>query len=528
MALATRCPHCGTTFRVASDQLKLRGGIVRCGACQQVFDGNASLVDLDQPAAPAAAPAHTAPQEPPATPAEATPAVPAHADDVPVYTLDLDATLDPLGILPKPADDEPMPDHHEQAVEAPAPDATESMPEPGPEPEPEPEAALEPAPDASPEPEPPASTQAPAGLQPGAGAQAAFEPVPEAPEPEAAVWPEPSAGRHPEPQEHDEPAATAPPAEHHRTVFSMGSALLDEPEPRIEPVVPELQAQGANEPVESEEPAAARVEPSFDLPVDEELVAAPAPDAHAHREPLAHDEFAEEAEAVLRAAENAPPLPVRESADVHFAPPPPPPAKSAKARLAARRSKLTPTKIAPPKLRVPEIDEPEFVKRGRQREQWGKRSTILLASGALLLLIALAMQGVYIFRDVLSARYPALRPAVAAVCSVLRCRVELPAQIDNLVIETGELQTLGPDTYQLTTLLRNQGTLVQAWPHIELALTGAGGKPLLRRVFKPSEYLPHGVSPAAGFAARTEQPVRLYFQLEQLKPSDYHIAVFYP
>jgi hypothetical protein len=114
------------------------------------------------------------------------------------------------------------------------------------------------------------------------------------------------------------------------------------------------------------------------------------------------------------------------------------------------------------------------------------------------------------------------------MCSVLRCRVELPTQIDNLVIETGELQTLAPDTYQLSTLLRNQGALVQAWPHIELALTDANDKPLLRRVFKPAEYLPHGVSPAAGFAARTEQPVRLYFQLEQLKPSGYHIAVFYP
>ena len=46
MALATQCPHCGTTSRVAADQLKLRGGIVRCGACQGVFDGNTALVDL--------------------------------------------------------------------------------------------------------------------------------------------------------------------------------------------------------------------------------------------------------------------------------------------------------------------------------------------------------------------------------------------------------------------------------------------------------------------------------------------------
>ena len=62
MALATICPHCHTTFRVASDQLKLRGGIVRCGACHEVFDGNAALIDLamiptDAPASVAEEPA---------------------------------------------------------------------------------------------------------------------------------------------------------------------------------------------------------------------------------------------------------------------------------------------------------------------------------------------------------------------------------------------------------------------------------------------------------------------------------------
>jgi predicted Zn finger-like uncharacterized protein len=39
MALATQCPHCYTTFRVANDQLKLHAGLVRCGACQQTFNG---------------------------------------------------------------------------------------------------------------------------------------------------------------------------------------------------------------------------------------------------------------------------------------------------------------------------------------------------------------------------------------------------------------------------------------------------------------------------------------------------------
>jgi hypothetical protein len=226
------------------------------------------------------------------------------------------------------------------------------------------------------------------------------------------------------------------------------------------------------------------------------------------------------------AAEHTP-LPQRESAEGAAMPPPSPTPKSARARQLARRSKLTPTKIDAPKLRVPEIDEPEFVKRGRQREQSGRRRLILMGAGSVVLLLVLAAQAAVIFRNDLVARMPGTRPALTALCSVLHCRVELPARVDNLTIETGELQTLGPNTYVLATLLHNQGGAMQAWPDIELALTDATDRPLVRRVFAPADYLPKDAA-AAGFAAHGEQAVRLYFQLDQLKPSGYHIAVFYP
>jgi hypothetical protein len=51
---------------------------------------------------------------------------------------------------------------------------------------------------------------------------------------------------------------------------------------------------------------------------------------------------------------------------------------------------------------------------------------------------------------VLAARYPAAKPVLVRGCALLGCRIELPAQIDNLAIETGELTTLGGDTYSLT------------------------------------------------------------------------------
>jgi len=52
MALATRCPNCQVLFRVVADQLKLRGGLVRCGSCRHVFDAIGSLAYVDDASMP--------------------------------------------------------------------------------------------------------------------------------------------------------------------------------------------------------------------------------------------------------------------------------------------------------------------------------------------------------------------------------------------------------------------------------------------------------------------------------------------
>ena len=48
MNLVTRCPDCDTTFRVQPAQLSARGGRVRCGKCNRVFDGLAQIVEEDE------------------------------------------------------------------------------------------------------------------------------------------------------------------------------------------------------------------------------------------------------------------------------------------------------------------------------------------------------------------------------------------------------------------------------------------------------------------------------------------------
>ena len=50
--MLTRCPHCQTHFRVTAEQLKIRQGTVRCGACQEVFDALETLHDESLAALP--------------------------------------------------------------------------------------------------------------------------------------------------------------------------------------------------------------------------------------------------------------------------------------------------------------------------------------------------------------------------------------------------------------------------------------------------------------------------------------------
>jgi predicted Zn finger-like uncharacterized protein len=61
--LATRCTHCGTSFRVSEEQLSISDGYVRCGRCDAVFNARDALFDLEggnpsqpMPLAPATAP----------------------------------------------------------------------------------------------------------------------------------------------------------------------------------------------------------------------------------------------------------------------------------------------------------------------------------------------------------------------------------------------------------------------------------------------------------------------------------------
>ncbi len=47
--MVTRCPHCGTSFRITSSLLKMHQGLVRCGHCSEVFNAFDSLSTVHAP-----------------------------------------------------------------------------------------------------------------------------------------------------------------------------------------------------------------------------------------------------------------------------------------------------------------------------------------------------------------------------------------------------------------------------------------------------------------------------------------------
>jgi predicted Zn finger-like uncharacterized protein len=57
MSVVTRCPGCGTAFRVTDAQLQARAGRVRCGRCGNAFDARVGLVPRGVPSASTEVPA---------------------------------------------------------------------------------------------------------------------------------------------------------------------------------------------------------------------------------------------------------------------------------------------------------------------------------------------------------------------------------------------------------------------------------------------------------------------------------------
>jgi predicted Zn finger-like uncharacterized protein len=392
MALATRCPHCKTTFKVANDQLKLRAGLVRCGACKEIFNGIEHLLRPDA-------------VEKSASP---TPTPPEPASVVPVAE-----TAPP--IKPDTAPKEETPDIASFLRSRPATPESESE-------------STKPAPAARP-------------VAPAA------------------------------PLDHSYHSAENDPLQRMTLVdFSYANDDTAEEDPTTQPQ-PQQKTQ-----------------------------AQPKPD------PNQPDPLKEAIEALQRK-----PLRGRKKLG----------RKHRKAEHDDEEEDIDEGDS--------EAEEPDFMIRARRREGIGRKIRLFMGIASVFMLMALAAQSTYVLRNKLAVWFPQARPTLDRVCAVLDCRVNLPAQIEAVSIESSELQALAPEknTFSLTLLLRNHSATAQAWPNIELTLNDANEQAIARRVFLPREYLGRQQD-STGFAAKSEQSFKLFFELTEIKASGYRVYVFYP
>lgn len=412
MALATQCPHCHTTFRVAHDQLKLRAGIVRCGTCKQIFNGVEHLLPPDaiqsagtqRPPEAAASGGKIEPGQPPVTPVVAPSYDSQH---------DGDMTFKPF-----------------------QPIVTETSVKPAPE----------------------IPTEAPAAIQPEPIASPAIDLNLDQAEYEAL---EQMTQKHF--IEAEQPWEDIP----------LKPSTLELPPIKMEAA--ENKAVLETEILQPSLPAAEETAiPDFLLAGIED-----------HRQ---HPSLAMNAISVSSAD-------VCDEAENDFA-----------------------------------SEEPDFVKRGRQQQHYKRPRQLLFGIGALLLFIGAIAQATYTFRNQIAARLPQTKPLLASACAIVGCKVAWPEQIDLLTIEASELQALpnNSSAFSLTLLLRNHGSSTEAWPSIQLTLNDENERAVARRIFTPREYLGSAAEMEKGFASNTEQTLKIFFTLAQLKASGYRVYLFYP
>ncbi|HCY62338.1 MAG TPA: hypothetical protein DHV59_05815 [Oxalobacteraceae bacterium] len=480
MALATQCPHCHTTFKVAHDQLKLRSGLVRCGACKQIFNGIENLVPPDQASAGSATPEKHSPQP---------------------------ATAVPPTIAPEPA----------------TPPAV--------------------TPVATPQATPPAS--------PGIGQSAAdaleFIPVDD-PETRTRIWapepdpgPSPAAKRRPatEPEETDEDPLTRMTlvdfSLFDEDVAQAAASAHAEEMPQQVRQSDEIWPDTRDVPLETDTPGGPDTSASPSVPPQDDAanLSADAP-VHAFATETPADAALADAPEFISSPAPDTVTPDETAAAVTSA-------ASAAATDATDTAQASALTVVVPEYDeddmatsspMPEddVEEPAFVTQERQRQRRRRVLRIFMAVASVLLFAAALAQGAYAFRSQLAARFPQTRPMLSHMCDLAGCQVLLPAQIDQVSIESNELQahSTNKNVFTLSLLLHNHSTVPQAWPHIELTLNDNDGKALVRRVLAPREYLPSDKNPADGIAARSEQPVKASFELNQLQASDYRVYLFYP
>jgi len=166
----------------------------------------------------------------------------------------------------------------------------------------------------------------------------------------------------------------------------------------------------------------------------------------------------------------------------------------------------------------------------QEKKQRRRLPTWMYATLLPVLLLLLASQALFHFRDAIAAHWPVTKPALIKLCAVARCEVRPLQDISALSIEASDLQAdpAHRGLLILTLTIRNRAPFAMGYPYVELTLSDTQERVVVRRAFAPQEYLSGVADPAAGFVANSELAIRLFIDASATSQAGYQVYLFYP
>jgi predicted Zn finger-like uncharacterized protein len=177
-------------------------------------------------------------------------------------------------------------------------------------------------------------------------------------------------------------------------------------------------------------------------------------------------------------------------------------------------------------------DAPPLDRFGPRATASARGRTIAYVAAIIALLLLMAAQTAYHFRDSIVTFWPVTRQAFERVCDVAGCAIRplRDAAMSYLSIESSDLQAdqAHRGLLILTATVRNRASWPLAYPYLELTLTDAQDRIVVRRALTPADYAGGTADVAHGIAGNGEISLKVFIDASATTQAGYRLYMFYP